>query len=208
MAENKNWDDIWKEFEGLNWFGRRLKKEQEKSLKKALEDMDLSKGARILDVGCGSGMTLHFFRKFGYKKSFGVDISRNSLEVCKKLFNLSIGRDIFPMDATQLRYGEKTFDLVFSDGLLEHFENPTRIIKEMCRVSKNHVLILQPNPSSPFGTLKRLLQRLGQSSWEKEYFFIKDDYVNFFSKFNFRLMKSKGINFNEHMLLLFQRLEK
>jgi hypothetical protein len=34
----KSWDEIWKDFKGLNWFGRRLKKEQRKVLKKSLSN--------------------------------------------------------------------------------------------------------------------------------------------------------------------------
>jgi ubiquinone/menaquinone biosynthesis C-methylase UbiE len=51
------------------------------------------------------------------------------------------------MDAKNLKFKDNTFDLVFSDGLLEHFKSEqdvVKIIKEQLRVSKRYVLNFIP----------------------------------------------------------------
>jgi ubiquinone/menaquinone biosynthesis C-methylase UbiE len=201
----RGWNEIWKDFKGLNWLGRRLKSEEEKVLKKVLEEIKLPKKAKIIDIGCGSGFTLSFFRRLGYNNSIGIDSSKNSLIIANKLFNFKNGRDVFLMDAKSIKFPDNSFDLVFSEGLLEHFKNFTIVVKEFCRVSKTWILLFQPNQVSVYGRLKRFLENFMKVSWEKEYPYRKIDYVKAFSEFGFKLVDSGGINFNELMWLLFKR---
>lgn len=167
--------------------------------------MRLPKNAKIIDVGCGTGLTLNFFRNNGYNYSIGIDNSKNALNICKKLFDFIIGKDIFWMYADDMKFPNSYFDLVFSEGLLEHFINSSRIIREHCRISRKYVLIFQPNHNSFFGLIKRIIERFGKASWEREYFYAKEDYINLFLKYNFKLINNGGINFNELMWLLFKR---
>lgn len=203
----KTWDEIWKDFKGLNWFGRRLKKEQRKILEKILDKIKLAKESRIVDVGCGSGFTLAFFRELGYKNSIGIDSSKKSLEVCDKLFNFKNGKDVFLMDTRKLRFHNNSFDLVFSDGLLEHFKDISSIAKDFCRITNSWILLFQPNQASLFGKIKKLAENFFQVSWEKEYFYTKEDYVKVFSRYGLKLVDSGGINFNEQMWLLLRRMK-
>jgi ubiquinone/menaquinone biosynthesis C-methylase UbiE len=205
--KSKTWNEIWKDFKGLNWFGRRLKKEQRKALKKILYKIELPKDAKIIDIGCGAGFILAFFREFGYKNSVGIDNSKNSLKICEKFFNFKEGKDIFLMNARNIKFSNNSFDLVFSDGLLEHFEDFSDIAKEFCRISKSWILLFQPNQTSLFGKLKRFTENFMKVSWEKEYLYKKEDYVKTFSKFGFKLVDSGGINFNEQMWLLYKKEE-
>jgi SAM-dependent methyltransferase len=200
----KSWNEIWRDFKGLNWFGRRLKKEQRKVLKKILDEIKLPRNAKITDVGCGSGFTLALFREFGYKNCIGIDYSKNSLFLCKKLFDFKNGKDVFLMDARDIKFSNNSFDLVFSEGLLEHFEDFLPIAEEFCRISKSWILLFQPNPASLVGWGKRFVEKV-KASWAKEYFYRKEDYIKVFSKFGFDLISSGGINFNELMWLLFKR---
>lgn len=201
-AKNRAWNEVWKDFKGLNWFGRRLKREQRKALKKILDEIKLPKDAKIIDVGCGSGFTLAFFRKLGYDNSIGIDLSKNSLAVCNKLFNFKNGKDVFLMDARSIKFPDNSFDLVFSDGLLGHFEDFSAIAKEFCRISKSWILLFQPNQTSFFGRLKKFAENFMKTSWEKEYFYKKEDYAKVFSEFGFNLVNSGGINLNEQIWLL------
>ncbi|MDI6806467.1 MAG: class I SAM-dependent methyltransferase [Candidatus Aenigmarchaeota archaeon] len=191
-----------KDFKGLNWLGRRLKKEQRKTLKKILDEIKIPKEAKVIDVGCGSGFTLTFFREFGYNDSIEIDLSRNSLAICKNYLILKMEKMFFLMDARNLMFPDNSFDLVFSEGLLEHFKDFTAIAKELYRASKSWILLFQPNQTSFFGRVKRFKEKFDRVSWEKEYFCKKEDYIKAFSKFGFRLVNFGGINFNEQVWLL------
>lgn len=201
----QTWDDIWKNFKGLNWFGRRFKREEELELNKIFDFLNIPKSARTIDIGCGTGFVLNLLRKKGYKNSIGIDNSQNALFLCQKLFNLVKDKDVFLMDCKRLDFPNKHFDLVFSEGLLEHFKNATAIAKQMCRVSKKWVLIVQPNSSSLFGKTKNLLSKFFKLSWQKEYSYTKRDYIDMFKKSDFTLENYGQINFNEIIWLLFRR---
>jgi len=103
-----------------------------------------------------------------------------------------------------MRFPDNSFDLVFSDGLLEHFKDFSTIAKEFCRISKKWILLFQPNQTSFFGILKRFGEKFIRVSWEKEYLYKKEDYVKTFSNLDFNLVKFGGINFNEEMWLLYK----
>src|SRR3990170_3055158 len=197
-----NWEEIWGNYGNLNWFGARLKKSQKKTLQSVLKKMHLTKRANILDVGCGTGSTLKMFRDFGYKNSFGADFSKESIKVCQKLYGFEAGKDTFVRDARNLKFKSRAFDLVFSDGMLEHLPSIDKAVAEMCRVSKKYVLIFQPNQSSFFSKIKELVSKFKEVSWEKEYPYSKMDYETKFAKYGFKLADEGSLNANEMMWLL------
>ena len=200
------WDDIWGRFEGISLFGRRLKGEQAKALAKIVSELKLPKDSKIIDVGCGIGANLVIFRNLGYSNSIGIDTSQNALEISARLFALRKGKDTFLMDARNIKFLDNSFDLVFSDGLLEHFEDPPLdIVGELCRISKKWILLFQPNQTSLFGRVKWLYQKLGKASWAKEYPYSKRDYVTMFAKFRFSLAGFGSINLQEAMWLLLSK---
>lgn len=69
--------------------------------------------ARILDVGCGTGGTTVFLKKYG--SATGVDVSQNALKLAKKYdIGLEIG------DANSLPFEKNAFDLVTCFDVLYH----------------------------------------------------------------------------------------
>jgi len=86
----------------------------------------------ILEVGCGIGGFLSF-----NKSVTGVDINSELVEICKnKKLNAHL------MDFDILPFKTNLFDSVLLDNVLEHIENPIKIITEIHRVLKRNGLIL------------------------------------------------------------------
>lgn len=195
------WNNEWKDFRKPNFFGQRLHKEQKNIIRKILREIKIKRSVRILDMGCGSGRTLKWFREFGFKNSIGIDSSKNSIELCKRR-GFRINKDVFLMDGTKTKFNGKSFDLVFADGLLEHFKDFSPFVKEMCRLSKKYVLITQPNHFSFYG---RILTLLNRHCNVHEYSYKMRDFINAFRKFGFEFVKKKDYNFNEQFALLFQK---
>lgn len=82
---------------------------------------------RILDVGCGSGMsTLPLKKKFHDSEIVGVDLSENMLEKARKLIS-----DVnwIRKDCSTKLDDLGTFDLVFSNAFLQWLENQEEFIK-------------------------------------------------------------------------------
>lgn len=184
----KSWDEIWRETEKLPWFRRKSYGFIKKALESILIQTKLSKNSKIIDVGCGTGFTLSFFRELGYKNSIGIDNSPSSIKLCKKLFDFRSGEDVFLMDAAKTRFKNKEFDLVFSNGLLEHFADFTPFVKEMTRISRQYILLFQPDPTSLVGKLVMFLRRVGIISGPEEYHYDRRAYQDAFLKFNFKLI--------------------
>ncbi len=66
-------------------------------------------GARVLDVGCGSGYFLHRLREYGARDCHGIDLMEARIDAGKKLYptlELRVGT------ATALPYADGEFDLV------------------------------------------------------------------------------------------------
>jgi len=114
----------------------------------------LPKNGQVLEVGCGSARLSVFLAERGYVIT-GLDYSMSALEVAQRNFegmglasrlvgnneellldndqNVNIHRFV-QGDATKLPFNDNTFDIVISTGLLEHFEDPSIVVKEMVRV--------------------------------------------------------------------------
>lgn len=196
------WADYWKNYRGVTRIGAWI---QRQSLKKAillLNQEGIRKENRIIDVGCGEGRTLLVFRKEGFKNSIGIDNTQESLNICRKK-GLKIGTDIFLCDAKKTKFKNNEFGLVFSEGLLEHFKNPLPIIKEMARISKKYVILIQPNHYSIFGLAIAVLGHLIRNN-VREYSFSKKYFVKQFANFGFYLKAEKQTPLNEFFVLLFE----
>ncbi len=100
----------------------------------------LNKEVELLDVGCGNGFFGYYFDKIC--KTTGVDYS-------KKMIELNPIKNKYIMDANDLKFEDNSFDIVFCHALLHHLENPNKAIKEMKRVSKKYVVMLEPNRNNP-----------------------------------------------------------
>jgi len=78
---------------------------------------EFNKDARILELGCGRGIFLEFLVNNGYKSVFGIDVSKEQIDIAK-VQNLNtevIG--VFEY----LNNNNEKFDLIFAIDLIEHF---------------------------------------------------------------------------------------
>jgi SAM-dependent methyltransferase len=102
--------------------------------------INLNKTTRLLDVGCGNGFFTYYFDKECL--ATGVDYS-------EKMLRLNPVNQKSMMDAGRLGFKDETFDMVFCHALLHHVDDIGAIIREMARVSKKYVIILEPNRNNP-----------------------------------------------------------
>lgn len=100
----------------------------------------LTQQTRFLDVGCGNGFFTFYLDKIC--DAYGIDYS-------KKMLQMNPVKKTFLMDASNLQFEDNSFDIVFCHALLHHVENMDEVIREMRRVSKKYVIILEPNRNNP-----------------------------------------------------------
>lgn len=108
-------------------------------------------GARLLEVGCGMGTDLLQFARGGALVT-GVDLTPRSVEISQHRFRLyAMPGDFSLADAERLPFGDNTFDVFYSNGVLHHTPDTDAAIREAYRILK------------PGGTAKVMLYH--RDSW-------------------------------------------
>lgn len=95
-----------------------------------IQSLDLQ--SLVLDVGCGPGRVLGFLAKRGIR-CIGLDRSRVSLGLAIKRH----GRPGAVADNLKLPLADATADVVISDGVIHHTENPQAAFAENLRILKS-----------------------------------------------------------------------
>ena len=95
------------------------------------------RGKRVLEAGCGRGSLSCYFSDAGYDCTL-LDISPAAIDAAKQIFGDNNLKGTFVIgDTNKIPYPDNSFNIVFSIGLLEHFENINQPIKEQIRVLDN-----------------------------------------------------------------------
>ena len=91
-------------------------------------------GKRALEVGCGRGSMSAYFSEAGFDCTL-VDLSSSVIDTARKIFEHHALKARFEVgDALALPYSNGAFDVVYSIGLLEHFEELEKVISEQVRI--------------------------------------------------------------------------
>ena len=105
-----------------------------------MEHIQLSAGARILDVGCGSGHLLRTLRDVGYRNLNGVD------PFLPKSLTFRGGVTV---RRAQLAEMHGKYDLVMMHHVFEHLENPLEMLRDAAKLLAPGGRILLRFPSVP-----------------------------------------------------------
>lgn len=138
---------------------------------------------RILEAGCGTGIMSYLLSENKDVEAYGVDISEKSIDLAQKIGIHFKGKVNFSVaDVRHLEFEDRYFDIVFSQGLLEHFKNPLQVIAEESRVlRKNGILIIDvPQKYNLYTYRKHIKMKKGIWPWGWE------------TEFSFRQLKKMG----------------
>jgi SAM-dependent methyltransferase len=133
------------------------------------------KARRILELGCGTGIDINVIAN-GEKRAqyFGSDISPQSVRICEHITKLFLNDlNLFVADTQWLPIKAGAFDLVFSQGLVEHFKDTAAILAEQVRVLRNGgILIVNvPQKYTGYTWMKKRAMKIGKwdLGWETEF---------------------------------------
>jgi 2-polyprenyl-3-methyl-5-hydroxy-6-metoxy-1,4-benzoquinol methylase len=148
-------------------------------------------GNDILDVGCATGDYCVKLKKLGFNCT-GIDINKKYVE---KAIENKI--ESYLMSADDLKFPDNSFDTILLFEVLEHVENPSRVIEEVKRVAKKNILITVPNNTEFYELRKYGLTY--EHMLEKDHinFFTKKDLENMLSTYfkEFEVEKKEAVNY-------------
>ena len=103
--------------------------------------LDLAPGARVLDIGCGTGVVSRALarRSGGAARIVGVDHSPAFIAVARRFAreeSLADAIEFRVCDAHDLPFGDAVFDAAAAHTLLSHAADPARVLTEARRVLK------------------------------------------------------------------------
>ncbi|HPW94313.1 MAG TPA: class I SAM-dependent methyltransferase [Fibrobacteraceae bacterium] len=132
-------------------------------------------GMKILEVGAGTGRDSVELARRG-AEVYVLDFAENSLKIIN---SLRIKEGLYDQihlirgDAFASPFPDNTFDLVFHQGLAEHFKDPVALLRENYRIIKKggHCLCDVPQTIHPYTVIKHILIALDRwfAGWETEY---------------------------------------
>jgi len=110
-------------------------------LREYVEAMNLANTARVLDIGCGTGLAA---RAIAHQSGFagritGVDLSPYLIAAAQRLSaeeGVAEYLDFQAGDVHKLDFADSSFDALVAHTLLSHVDDPLSVLKEAARVVK------------------------------------------------------------------------
>lgn len=150
------------------------------------------KGKRFLEVGCAPGRFMEFFRRFCFDV-YGVEITESGIRAT--IVNLKLlgvrDFDIIRGDANALPFRDSSFDIIFSAGLIEHFEDPISLLEEFKRVLKEGGLLITYVPNLAHPNLRKL-ERLVKGAVKDQHIPLKlNDLIKYYNTLGLEILDAR-----------------
>jgi len=137
-------------------------------IKLILDLLSPSKGQRILDIGCGTGISLAPLLEKGLSLT-GIDPSPYMLDVAHKRLGNRV--DLHRGVAEDLPFEDNSFDAALLFTSLEFCDRPAKAIEEACRVAKDRVVIGVLNRYAPQNMFRRFKSFFFNNMYTHAHFF-------------------------------------
>jgi SAM-dependent methyltransferase len=196
----KKYSNVWKDetFPEKQWrrVENQLKHINDVPEFRAIIDMVKATGLNnptVLEIGCSSGYLSKVLPNVRYE---GTDYSSSFIKFAKQKFpevKFTVN------DATNLKYKDKSFDIVISGCCLLHIIDFKKAIKEAARVAKKYV-IFHRTPVFGFRPTT-FFTKTAYNAEMLEIVFNEDELIDIFRKNNLSVVKIKTISGGENTII-------
>jgi len=164
-SEKRHWDEFWASSPGLE----DVYANDDRLVTFLLSQLDV-RGKRVLEVGAGTGRDSLALANAGARVTT-FDYSDESLRLIAGIADDKM--EIVCGDALALPFADASFDIVFHQGLLEHFRQPQDLLRENHRVLRpgGYVLVDVPQRWHYYTLIKHMLMAANRwfAGWETEF---------------------------------------
>lgn len=133
-----------------------------------LELIQPKRGQSLLDIGCGTGHNLAFFKELGLKAT-GIDVSKPMLDTAAKRLGTDV--ELYLGQAEKLPFDNHSFDIVTLITVLEFTSDPTKVLKEAARVARGQIYLGILNKASLLAVGRRVKGRFRESIYNQAKFY-------------------------------------
>ena len=134
-----------------------------------VDELNLPRGAAVLDAGCGPGYLLQALATRGFQVS-GMDGSDQMLRSADS--RLRAAHPDFPFtlkqgDIEHLPFEDAQFDLVLSTGVIEYLKGDASVLREIHRVLRpgGHLVLPVTNLWSPVNAFDGIIEFFKRQAW-------------------------------------------
>lgn len=158
MKNKENQTGSWNSFWAMGTVAEKSRLSWSKKRIISLLEPLLQPGCTVLDAGCGSGFFSNYFAENG-AKVVAIDNSETALATCRQICGDKVAcRNVDLLDEHLPADLHGRFDLIFSDGLLEHFSLGAQvdILNNFARMLKpeGKTVTFVPNRFSPWQLIR------------------------------------------------------
>ena len=125
-------------------------------------------GQSVLDIGCGTGHNLAFFKELELKAA-GIDMSKPMLDIASN--TLGSDAELYWGHAEELPFGNNSFDIVTLITVLEFVSDPIQVLKEASRVAREQIYLGILNKISLPGINHRIKGKFRDSIYNQARFY-------------------------------------
>jgi 2-polyprenyl-3-methyl-5-hydroxy-6-metoxy-1,4-benzoquinol methylase len=114
-------------------------------------------GKDVLEIGCGMGLHTELMARAGANVT-AVDLSPTSVEATRRRLELKgLTARVMESDAESLSFADKSFDFIWSWGVIHHSARTGRVVRQIARLCRSsgecRVMVYNRNSSWAFSIL-------------------------------------------------------
>lgn len=170
QSAKSNWEKFWQKKTEVS----EVYSNTDRIVQNLLRVTDLRE-KKVLEIGAGTGRDSLNLARFG-AKIYQLDYAYNALKIMRQVASeQGVQVNLIGGDAFNLPFHDNSFDIVFHQGLLEHFREPaaTNLLKENIRIIKPGGILLVDVPQRYhiYTILKHILITFNAwfAGWEREF---------------------------------------
>lgn len=161
------------------------------------DNITLSVGSSVLDVGCGTGTILKRLSKKCSIRGYGIDTEEKMIEQavlkCPDM-------DIRLCSCAETSFNDKSFDIIVACMAYHHFSDKDKFVAEAARLLKSGGRLYIADPKFPYLVRKAINAALYIHRITGK-FFTAEEISDNFADFGFKLLGSKSDSFAQMVVL-------